>query len=57
MSGYEEFLGSRAPIRAWVRGVPMEKEALQYPSIENSGKEDSFLLKELEQACYEEKYT
>jgi len=29
MSGYEEFLGSRAPIRAWVRGVPMEKEALQ----------------------------
>ena len=29
MSGYEEFRGGRVPIRAWVRGVPVEKEALQ----------------------------
>ncbi len=29
MRGYEEFGGSRVPIRAWVRGVPIENEALQ----------------------------
>ena len=27
MAGYEEILGARAPIRAWIEGVPVEHEA------------------------------